>query len=216
MLYKITGETQEFKSSSKINYLLQNFIEVKLKNKINGNILNYHELNLSFNTFYFLTKDIVSSILNFNSDFVSIINDRIIENEVLNDLGYYIDEYFFKIYNIPYDESTKYRDALSVLLLIDAINIHETPQNYYVDKWERDHYINAYRFLKDNEEDNYKKMYRTSYYSYNDNKEYNLNIKKELIEFIDTINKYFIDVLSSISSKLSISELKFEEIKYPT
>ena len=212
----MTHLDKEFKSSSKINYLLQEFIEVKFKNKISSNILNYHELNLSFNSFYFLTKDIVYSILNLNSEYVSIINDRIIENEVLNDLGYYIDEQFFKIYNIPYDESTKYRDALSLLLLIYSISIHETPQNYYVDKWERDHYVNAYRFLKDYEDDNYKNMYRTSYYSYNYNKEYNLKKKKELIEFIDTINMYFIDLLSSISSKLSISELKFEEIKYPS
>ena len=213
-LYRIAGENHVFNSSSKINYLLQEFIEVKYRNKINDNSLTYHELTFSFNSFYFITKDIVSNIINFNENWTTILNDRIIENEVLNDLGYYIDEYFFKFYNIPFDKSTMYRDALSILLLIDSVSISETPQNHYADKWERHHYIKDYEFLKDIEINNYKNMYKTIYYSYY--KSYNLNKKEELIELIDSVNDYFNNILASICTKLSISELKFEEIKYPT
>jgi superfamily II DNA or RNA helicase len=211
-IYKIAGINEVvFSNSKKINYLLQAFIEAKIAMKINSKVFEIEELIFSFCSFYNILQEVAIKILNEDHSWFDLISEKIKEDEVLNDLGYYIDDKFFKKLNIALSENEYlYNNAVTILLFIDAISIERVLFNHYNN--ERNNIVSDYQFLKKyNSNGLFNFQGQTTYWS-KESGSYNLLKKYDVNKLINFVNNYFKKMLTSISTKLSIDEFDFEYI----
>jgi superfamily II DNA or RNA helicase len=211
-IHKIAGINEVvFSNSKKINYLLQAFIEAKIIMKINSDIFNYDELVLSFCSFYDILKDVANKILNEDDRWIDLISEKINEDKVLNDLGIDIDEKFLTSFNIIFPENeTIYNNAIIILLFIDSISFDQVTFNHCHNK--RNDKARDYNFLVKHNVDGLFNFEGQTTYESRISGSYNLNKKYFVNNFINSVNNYYKNIFTSLSTKLSIEEFDFDYI----
>jgi hypothetical protein len=170
-------------------------------------------LIFSFCSFYTILQEVAIKILNEDDSWFDLISEKIKEDEVLNDLGYYIDDNFFKKFNITFPENEYlYNNAVTILLFIDAISIERVLFNHYNN--ERNNIVSDYQFLKKYNSNGLFNFQGQTYYWSKESGSYNLLKKYDVNKLINFVNNYFKKMLTSISTKLSIDEFDFEYIVF--